>query len=100
MQGDSLDAVDDVVTTPLVARPVRTGHAESMQHREKYGTFHGYGKQLMKSRKKLLLVGTTLLSSGKTRSRIINRLQDKIAQKWPPTVEEKLDKIIARLIFN
>jgi hypothetical protein len=43
----------------------------------------------MKSRKKQHLVGTTLLSSEKTRSRKNNRLQDKIAQKWPPTVEEK-----------
>jgi hypothetical protein len=47
----------------------------------------------MKSRKKQHLVGTTLLSSEKTRSRKNNRLQDKIAQKWPPTVEEKLNSL-------
>ena len=47
----------------------------------------------MKSRKKKKIVGTTLLSSKKTRSRKINRLQGKIDQKWPPTVEEKLDDL-------
>jgi hypothetical protein len=56
MQGNIVDAVDDVVTTPLVARPVGTRHAEPMQHREKYGAFHGKaelpaGKQLIKNRR-------------------------------------------------
>jgi len=46
----------------------------------------------MKSRKKKKIVGTTLLSSKKTRSRKINRLQGKIDQKWPPTVEEKFNE--------
>jgi|GEM_PF-3858749 len=46
----------------------------------------------MKSRKKKKIVDTTLLSSKKTRSRKINRLQGKIDQKWPPTVEEKFER--------